>query len=126
MFEKVIEAKIQAAMRNGEFDDLPSWGKPIDLDEWARLPEDIRAGYTMLKNAGFIPEEVELLKEIRKLRERLESGINREEKTVILKKLRDAELKYNMTLELRNRQDRPQKSKFSKLDSLYNRTSRFR
>ena len=102
MFEKMVEAKIQEAMRNGEFDNLPL-GKPIDLDEWASLPDDLRAGYMVLKNAGFAPEEVYLLKEIRELRERLARDDNQEEKPAILKKLREAELNYNIFVELRKR-----------------------
>ena len=53
MFTKIVEAKIQEAIRKGEFDNLPSKGQPINLDDWAKLPEDIRAGYMLLKNAGY-------------------------------------------------------------------------
>ena len=100
MFEKMVEAKIQEAMRNGEFDNLPL-GKTIDLDEWASLPDHLRAGYMVLKNAGFAPEEVHLLKEIRELREWLARDDNQEEKPAVLKKLREAELNYNIFMELR-------------------------
>lgn len=103
MFDKIVEAKIQEAIRNGEFDNLPSKGKPLNLDDWARLPEDIRVGYILLKNAGYAPEEVQLLKEIGELRERLASSNNQDEKTAISNKIRDYELKYNLTMELRTR-----------------------
>jgi len=102
MFEKMAEAKIQEAIRNGEFDNLPL-GKPINLDYWASLPEDIRVGYMLLGNAGYAPEEVQLLKEIGELRERLESNKSNDEKAAICKKLRETELKYNLIMELRNR-----------------------
>lgn len=102
MFERLVEAKIQEAIRNGEFDNLPL-GKPINLDDWASLPEDMRAGYMLLKNAGYAPEEVQLLKEIEELRERLARSNNQDEKTVFGKKLREYELKYNLATELRNR-----------------------
>lgn len=101
MFEKMVEAKIKEAMRNGEFDNLP-WGKQINLDEWASLPEDTRAGYMVLKNAGFAPEEVQILKEMGELRERLTGCNDNDEKAAIHKRLRDIELKYNLAIE-RNR-----------------------
>lgn len=103
MFDQIVEAKIQEAIRRGEFDNLPSKGKPINLDDWSRLPEDIRVGYTLLKNAGYVPEEVHLLKEIEELRKQLTNSNNSEEKAVISKKLRDTELKYNLSMEVRNR-----------------------
>lgn len=103
MFDQIVEAKIQEAIRNGEFDNLPSKGRPINLDNWARLPDDIRVGYTLLKNAGYVPEEVQLLKEVDELRSRLASSNSQNEKAVISKKLRDTELKYNLQMELRNR-----------------------
>jgi hypothetical protein len=102
VFDKIVEAKIQEAIRNGEFDNLPKRGK-INLDDWARLPEDIRVGYTLLKNAGYVPEEGQLLKEIGELREQLASSNNPDEKAVISKKLSETELKYNLAMEQRNR-----------------------
>lgn len=103
MFDKIVEAKIQEAIRKGEFDNLPSKGKPINLDDWAKLPEDIRAGYMLLKDAGYVPEEVLLLKEIQALRERLASSDSEDEKTVIRKKIRETEFKYNLIMERSNR-----------------------
>lgn len=101
MFDKIVEEKIQEAIRNGEFNNLPSLGK-INLDEWARLPEDIRVGYMLLKNAGYVPEETQLLKEIGDLRKQLICS-NPDEKNAISKKLRETELKYNLEMELRSR-----------------------
>lgn len=103
MFDQIVEAKIKEAIRNGEFDNLPSKGKPINLDNWARLPEDIRVGYTLLKNAGYVPEEVQLLKKVGELRRQFTSSNNQNEKAVISNKLRETELKYNLLMELRNR-----------------------
>lgn len=102
MFDELVEAKIQEAMRNGEFDNLP-FGKPINLDYWASLPADMRMGYMLLKNAGYAPEEVQMLKDLGELREQLVGCTDPDKKVVITKKLREAELKYNMTLEMRMR-----------------------
>ena len=102
MFEKLVEAKIQEAMRNGEFDNLP-FGKPIDLSYWASLPQDIRAGYMLLQNAGYAPEEVYMLKDIGELRAQLAGCNNPDQRAVIRKKLREMDLNYSMMMERQKR-----------------------
>lgn len=66
-FDALVEERIQDAMRRGEFDDLPGAGKPLELDDDRLVPEEVRAAYRVLKNAGFIPPEVLDRVEIAKL-----------------------------------------------------------
>ncbi|AET69522.1 protein of unknown function (DUF1992) [Desulfosporosinus orientis DSM 765] len=103
IFKQLAEDRIQQAMRNGEFDNLPSRGKPINLDYWASLPQEIRAGYMVLKNGGFVPEEVQLLKEINEFQEQLASCTEPEFKVTVTKKLQETQLKYDLILELKKR-----------------------
>ncbi|MDP4126054.1 MAG: DUF1992 domain-containing protein [Bacillota bacterium] len=103
IFDRIVEDRIQEAMRNGEFDNLSARGKPINLDYWASLPEGIRAGYMVLKNNGFVPEEVQLLKDIDELHDQLASCPSHEAKEGISKKLEETKLKYNLILELKKR-----------------------
>jgi hypothetical protein len=63
-FETIAENRIREAMERGDFDRLPGSGKPIDLDEYFRAPGELRMAYAILKSAGCLPEEVELLNEI--------------------------------------------------------------
>jgi hypothetical protein len=69
--ERLIEEKIREAMENGEFDNLPGKGKPLDLESYFATPADVRLGYSVLKSAGCVPVEVELRNEIESLKERL-------------------------------------------------------
>ncbi|GAB6143438.1 DnaJ family domain-containing protein [Desulfocicer niacini] len=62
-FEKLVEQRIAAARQKGELDNLPGEGKPLNLEDMA-VPEDFRMAYRVLKNAGFLPPEVQLRKEI--------------------------------------------------------------
>lgn len=103
IFDKIVEDRILEAMRNGEFDNLPSQGQPICLDYWASLPVEIRAGYMLLKNNGFLPEEVQLLKDIEDLREKLAGCTNEEQASVIKKELEETKIKYNLIAELKKR-----------------------
>ena len=65
--EFLAEKKIQEAIERGELDDLPGAGRPLELDDDALVPEDLRLAYRILKNAGYVPPEVEALNEISEL-----------------------------------------------------------
>lgn len=55
-----VEEKIKKAVDNGEFDHLPGMGKPLNLkDDLPGLSEDLKMTYRILKNGGFISEQVE-------------------------------------------------------------------
>ena len=73
MLDFLVEQKILEAAARGEFDHLPGAGRPLELDDDALVPEDLRLAYRILKNAGFVPPEVETLYEIAAL-ERLAMG----------------------------------------------------
>ena len=46
------------------------WGKPLDLEDgYAQTPEEFRIAFKLLKDAGFVPPEVETMKQIAALRE---------------------------------------------------------
>jgi hypothetical protein len=73
MLDFLVEQKLLEAVSRGEFDDLPGAGRPLDLDHDPLVPEDLRLAYRILKNAGFVPPEVQTLNEIATL-ERLAIG----------------------------------------------------
>ena len=58
MLEFIAEQKIAEAVSRGELDNLPGEGRPLELDDDALIPEDLRLAYRILKNAGFVPPEV--------------------------------------------------------------------
>jgi DnaJ-like protein len=72
-FERIAEQRLKQAVEDGEFDNLPNAGKPLDLDEYFSWPEALRLAYSVLKNANCVPIEVELLKEIARLESALTS-----------------------------------------------------
>ena len=67
MLDFLAEQRIAEAIAKGELDDLPGEGRPLDLDDDALVPEDLRLAYRILKNAGFVPPEVQALNEIAEL-----------------------------------------------------------
>jgi Domain of unknown function (DUF1992). len=64
ILRQIAEERIKEAMERGEFECEKYKGKPLDLREDPFVPEDLRVVYRILKNAGFLPKEVELRKEI--------------------------------------------------------------
>jgi hypothetical protein len=65
--EAVVEERIQEGMRRGDFDALPGAGKPLDLDDDALVPPELRIAYRILKNAGVVPPELIERREIAEL-----------------------------------------------------------
>lgn len=94
-----IEELLKQAIAKGEFDDLPGKGKPLDLNAHFETPEHLRMGYSMLKGAQFVPEEVQILKDMAELREEIKSCREEERKRELLKALREKSLNYSLLME---------------------------
>jgi hypothetical protein len=97
MLDFLVEQKLLEAVSRGEFDDLPGAGRPLDLDDDPLVPEDLRLAYRILKNAGFVPPEVQTLNEIAAL-ERLAIGDATAVKKLALLKARIEERYYEKAL----------------------------
>lgn len=94
-----IEELIKDAMAKGEFDNLAGRGKPLDLSAYFEAPEDLRMGYGMLKGAGFVPEEAQLLKDIAALREELRSCTDDARRRELSKAIQHKNLAYSLSME---------------------------
>jgi hypothetical protein len=99
LFDKLVEKKIREAMEAGEFDRLEGAGRPVNLDAYFNTPEELRAGYAVLKNAGVIPVEAQLLGEINELKERLAACPDAAERERLRQSVHDLTLKYNLLVE---------------------------
>lgn len=105
MTNNFVENLIQEAIARGEFENLKGKGKPLNLDEYFSLPEDVRAGFTVLKNAGVVPQEISLLKEIAQLKERLQKQTDEGKRKKILNEITDKQLAFDLLME-RNRKSK--------------------
>lgn len=95
-FQKIIEERIRKAQEQGEFENLPGFGKPLSMDE-PNVPEELRLAYKILKNAECLPPEIELKKEITQIEEILAGMTDTAEKYRMLKKLNFLILKLNLS-----------------------------
>ena len=67
-FDWIAEQRISEAIARGELDDLPGAGRPLALDDDALVPAELRMAYRILRNAGFVPPEIEERRELASLR----------------------------------------------------------
>ena len=104
-FDRIVEALIKEAQERGEFDNLPGKGKPIDLTEYFETPEEVRVAYSVLKNAGITSREIDLLKEIAELKERL-AAAPEEEKRQLEKQIRHKQVEFSVRMEQQRRDRR--------------------
>ncbi|MBW2558898.1 MAG: DUF1992 domain-containing protein [Deltaproteobacteria bacterium] len=72
IFQRIIEQRIKEAQDRGEFDNLPGSGEPLKIEDDSHIPEELRLAYKILKNAGCIPPELQLKKEIRQMEDMLD------------------------------------------------------
>ena len=96
---KLIDEQIKRAIEAGEFDNLEGAGKPLNLDDYFAAPEDLRMGYSVLKSNKFVPEEVERLREIAELKEKIKNCANEDEKRNLTKILNERNLALALLLE---------------------------
>jgi len=95
-FRKIVEQRIKEAQQKGEFDDLPGCGRPLVMEDDSRIPEDLRLAYKILKNAGCIPPELELKREIKSMEDMLEGMPEDREKYRQMKRINYKIMKLNM------------------------------
>jgi hypothetical protein len=94
----MTEDKIRKAYEEGQFENLPGYGKPLPKDPLSGVPEDLRMAYRILQNAGFSPEEANLKKELLSIEDLIKQSENEMEKEGLQKKLSEKLLAYNQML----------------------------
>jgi hypothetical protein len=101
--ESAIEQRIREAMERGEFDNLAGTGKPLDLEAYFNTPEDLRMAFSILKSNNFVPEEVEIMKEIADLKEAVDQSPDGPDIDEIVKRLNERKLALSLLLDRRRR-----------------------
>lgn len=101
--EHLAESKIRAAMARGEFDNLPGYGKPLQLEDLSRVPAELRMGYKLLRDAGCLPPELEARKEEARLSALLAATGDAKERARLSRLRADAQLRYQLLIERRRR-----------------------
>jgi hypothetical protein len=76
LLEDDIGRKLAESEASGELRHARSWGRPLDLgDGYDETPAELRMGMKILKDAGVVPAEVELMREIEALAQSLKGTL---------------------------------------------------
>ena len=86
--DQIVERKIAEAVERGDFDDLPGAGRPLEIEEDLLVPAELRVAYRLLKNAGYVPDEVRLFAELRSAEQLLMQASAEEERVAATARLR--------------------------------------
>jgi hypothetical protein len=101
LFHIVSEDRIKKAYQDGEFDNLPGLGKPLQLEDLSGIPEELRMAYKLLKNAGYTQEEGQLRQEMMTIDGLLKKCDDSTEKESLQKKLNEKLLRFNQLMSKR-------------------------
>jgi hypothetical protein len=94
-FLRIAEDRIKQALERGDFENLSGKGKPLPQDDLL-IPEDLKIAYKILKNSGFLPPEIQDLKEIQNTEELIKNIKDEGEKYKQIKKLNLMVTKLNL------------------------------
>lgn len=97
----LAERRLAAAIEAGEFAQLPDLGRPLELEDLSRVDAELRAAYLLLKNAGVLPEEMALAKELLTLGDLLRACEDEEERTALAGRQRALLLRRELLRERR-------------------------
>jgi hypothetical protein len=96
-FQILSEERIKKAYQDGEFDGLPGFGKPIQIEDLSAIPEELRMAYKIMKNAGYTEEEGSLRKEMMGIEDLLKK-CDENEKVNLQRKLNEKLLRFNQLM----------------------------
>ena len=88
VIQLVAERRIEEALSQGAFDNLPGAGKPLEIEDLSHVPEDMRMAYKILRNAGCLPPELEERKELNRLVDLLEHCEDEQERVRQMQRVR--------------------------------------
>jgi hypothetical protein len=86
-FELVAEERIKKSQEKGDFDDLEGKGNPLKLEDDSFIPQELRMAYKALKNAGYLPPEAQIRKDISNALDLLEQMEDEKERYQQMQKL---------------------------------------
>ena len=91
----IAERKISEAIQKGQL-DIEGWrNRPLPMSNDNLVPEELRMAHKILKNAGYLPPEIETKKEIQQIEDLLVNCEDEYTRVKQLKKLNYLVMKLN-------------------------------
>jgi hypothetical protein len=101
VWEQIAENRIAEAFEQGEFENLPGQGRPLDLTPYFSTPTEDRMAFSILKNAGVVPSQVELMSAVAELERRLQNCNSQAEANYLNQQLQAQRVKLTLAMERR-------------------------
>ncbi len=87
VIQLIAERRIEEALREGKLQVEHYRNRPLPEEDLRLVPEDLRMAYKILKNAGYLPPEIETRKEIGRVEELLAAATDERTRVTQLRKL---------------------------------------
>lgn len=88
LLDRLAEECIEQAIARGDLDDVPGRGRPLRLEDDAMVPAELRPAYRLLKNAGYLPQEMQLRRDLQDAEALLRAARTEEERATAGARLR--------------------------------------
>jgi hypothetical protein len=98
----LVEKRLEEAERQGVFRDLPHQGQRLELEDLDGVPAELRMSYKLLKNAGYLPEELELKKSLLTLDDLLSACSDPEERIGLERQRSLNQLRFELLMQRRS------------------------
>lgn len=96
--DDIIKQWVERVEKTGEM--RPHFGKPLDLgDGYLETPDELRMAHKILKNAGYVPAEIEMLQRLAVLKEQLAAAADPEQQRQLRIQLAELQQKVAMMLD---------------------------
>ena len=103
--DDIIGNWVKEAELSGEVRSLPGFGKPFNPDDgFLETPARLRMVHKILKNAGYVPAEIEMLQQLATLRDQLRTEEHAETQEQLMREIAAIEQQVAIKLEgIRNK-----------------------
>ncbi|WP_100334164.1 DnaJ family domain-containing protein [Bacillus alkalisoli] len=97
-FSRITDDKIRKAYEDGEFEQLPGYGKKLELEDLSNVPPELRMAYKIMKNAGMAEEE-QVRSEIQYIEDLIDKAHDSLEEDRLRVRLNEKLIRFNQLME---------------------------
>ncbi|MGY3717547.1 DnaJ family domain-containing protein [Sutcliffiella cohnii] len=102
-FSRLTDDRIRKAYEEGEFENLPGYGKKLQLEDLSNVPPEMRMAYKMMKNAGMM-EEQQVRSEIEYIEDLIKNAHDDLEEQRLTQRLNEKLLRFNQIMEKKKKE----------------------
>ncbi|MED4018326.1 DUF1992 domain-containing protein [Sutcliffiella cohnii] len=102
-FSRLTDDRIRKAYEEGEFENLPGYGKKLQLEDLSNVPPEMRMANKMMKNAGMM-EEQQVRSEIEYIEDLIKNAHDDLEEQRLTQRLNEKLLRFNQIMEKKKKE----------------------